>query len=406
MQDVDAFVLLQRVLGDTSSPIVRWKLQALGRTLSNYGVLGKYTTHHWLGVPFAQWSGPGLKTPKGIIPLHERPEDGVSIFCEAILSRCGDELLQEDPRVLVEKLIASGVFPLERTDEIVQTLHDGLVHSLQHLAPLYEKIPKEQAEIRWNHSVAFELLQAVAKQPIPSSAYVGLLAWAHLASNYGYLQGVNTFNWSMTGVRSRAPLDGHVASESGEYMIRILDPMQGVSHFLESTYYPNKKIFEKKDIGALALAMIETNAFGVPLENNEDVWKQICVSLRMSMEEIASYLKFPMRWSIKTIHPSAKPRVVHAEAQENEPKEPKKKSWWPWILGGGAFLGGGVILWRYLFKKATEEESPRQPVTAQQLKTKANNKRTSREILRHELPQRSSDGFRSRLNFPDSIDIR
>jgi hypothetical protein len=397
MQDSDAFVLLQRVLGETASPILLLKLQALGRTLSNYGLLGEYKTHHWLGVPLLQWSGPGLKTPKGIIPMHERPEDGVSMFCEAILARCGDALLQDDPRVLVEQLLSSGVFPMERTDEIVQTLHEGLLSSLQHLAPLYERMPEERAEVRWTHSMAFELLQAVAQQPMPSSTYVGLLAWAHVASNYGHLRGVNTFNWSMVGVRSRTPLDGHVVSESGEYMIRIVDPMHGVSHFLESIYPPNKNVFEKKDLGALALAMIKADSFGVPLENTEGVWKQLCVSLRMTMEEIASELKFPMRWSIKTVHPSAKPRVVHKEAKEEESKEPKKTSWWPWILGGGAFVGGGVLLWRYLLNKAAEEDAPREPITAQQLKAKTYNQEHNKGIVRHGLPQGSTSHFRSPL---------
>jgi len=373
------------------------KLQALGRTLSNYGVLGEYKTHHWLGVPLPQWSGPGLKTPKGIIPLHERPEDGVSMFCEAILARCGDALLQDDPRVLVERLLSSGIFPMERTNEIVQTLYEGLLMSLQRLAPLYDSLPENQAEVRWTHTMAFEILQTVAKQPMSSSTYIGLLAWAHVASNYGHLQGVNTFNWAMEGVWSSIPLDGYIVAENGEYMIRIMDPMKGVSRFLELIYPPNKDIFEKKDIGALALAMIEANSFGVPLENNEDVWKQLCVSLRMSMEEIASELKFPMRWSIKTIHPSARQRILHQESKDEEPKEPKKKSWWPWILGGGAFIGGGVLLWRYLLKKAVEEDKPREPITAKQLKERTKKPEQPKGIVRNGLPQGSTTHLRPRL---------
>jgi len=200
----------------------------------------------------------------------------------------------------------------------------------------------------------------------PKDILLGLLAWASVASNYGSINGTDTCNWGMIGRPGHQPLPGHVQDESGTFLVRIFEPEDGIRAFLERVSVAAES-FDSQDIGSLSMAMIQSDAMGPKIENTEESWLNMCKLLRTAMDRIAQDTNMPMNWSIKKAHPAVEKRLktkeIQAESQEEE--SPKKKSIWPWILGGGALLVGGYFLVR---KMNDDESAPSTtPVTTQEI---------------------------------------
>lgn len=377
MHDIEAKELLGKVLVQ-APPVAIQGLQAVALLISNYGYLANTDTFHWLGypVPVAP-SGDFLQVKGGYFPIYDNPMDGISIFCQTLLSRLGrDVLMSGDIGQLAWALLVHKIVPMEPTKLHWKIVRTGLDQAFQRLAPVYgnstlwhkTKFVPPIVRKEWTHRAAFEDLRTKMHPNTPSSVLLGLLAWASVSSNYGMVNGHPTCNWGLVGHPGRHPEHGHVLDESGTFLVQVMEPEEGIQTFLQKIV-PVGQVFESEDIGALSLAMLQNRALGIDIQDNEESWMNMCKEIRIAMDAIAAETGLPMTWAIKSLHPSKEQKLKKEAAvlqeESNQPVEKPKRKIWPWVLGGGALLAGGYFVWKYM--RSDVENLDTTPVTAKEL---------------------------------------
>lgn len=377
MNDIEAKEKLRSLLGPHAPEVAAQGLQAIGLLISNYGVFSGVQTNHWLGYPQDHPSPGATRVQNGWVPSYPSAEHGMGVFCEKLIPTLRGVLVSGDLGRLAWELLVTKTVPFEANDRNWKILFDGLQMASRRVSSAYGKIYWQDSgfeppvtRTRWTHAEALSDLRRFVSDDVSDDVLVGLLAWACVSSNYGTIDGKDTCNWAMIGRHGNLPEEGYVLDETGSYLVKKMDPEEGIRAFFDQVSQVGS-IFETSDIGALAITMIEQNAMGTRIDNNESVWMGLCKSLRSAMDEIAEETGLEDRWKIKTLHPEAKARVMAKESREQETTssskasaDPPKRSVVPWVIGGGVVLLGGFFAWKYLAKK---EEPEREPITGKEL---------------------------------------
>lgn len=377
MNDIEAKEKLRSLLGPHAPEVAAQGLQAIGLLISNYGVFSGVQTNHWLGYPQDHPSPGATRVQDGWIPSYPSVEHGMGAFCEKLIPTLRGVLVSGDLGRLAWELLVTKTVPFEPNDQNWKILLEGLRVASRRVSSAYGQIYWQATgfeppivRTNWTHAEALSDLRRFASDDASDDVLVGLLAWACVASNYGTIGGQDTCNWAMIGRHGNRPEDGHALDETGSYLIKKMNPQEGIRLFVEHVSQVGS-VFETSDIGALAMTMIEQNAMGTRIDNNENTWMGLCRSLRSAMDEIVEETGLEDRWTIKTLHPDAKARVLAKESKEQDATESTKtsdekpkRSVVPWVIGGGVVLLGGFFAWKYLAKK---EEPEREPITGKEL---------------------------------------
>lgn len=378
MDDLQASQWLATVLSPEVPRVLlaRWLATALA--LSQYGTVAFLDdplevdeTWNWLGEVWPLDSdafGHVLDLPVGerIWPILE-PQEGLARFVHVLHSfgqevwMSGDAgwvawvLLQaglgnlpglgksptlDDWRILRESLELAG-------ERLQETLGAPVSWDVQDFSPPVEQVVLDR---RWSHEEAALALDHVLVPEATARMRVGLLAWARLASSYGYVSGQQTYNWAMTGqsFSGKAPPEGHVQYEGSPYAVEVYDdPHEGIGAFVKRFAPAVER--SKGDTAQLAHRMLREGAFGVKVPETREKWLELTARLRKQINEIESATGLRGDWGEHEIPEEYK--------QVDAKPEDVNLPWGKVLLGAVVLIGGGGMLVKSYLDRKKEKEA-------------------------------------------------